>query len=773
MHRRTSSYGKPAESEVNPMAYEDRLAASYRKSKEIQAKRKSISEAGGDYNEKEQHRKMIIEEIVATERDYCRDMDYLIQVIMEPLASKALLDKNDIAGIFSNIQEIRAVNTALLQQLEQSAHLSAQTVGEIFTKMSPFFKCYSKYCTNHINSLNILRERKAERQELAVYFKTLKFNTNSGKLGVEDYLIKPIQRICKYPLFFHQLLEYTPPGGRDHSALTEANTQMQKVAAHVNEFHRDAENMNRVLEIQSGVHGIPFSLVASSRKFIFEQIATIKTLEEPNWNTRNLYLFSDILLYAKPPSKFTKKTTYVGCVELDAVSFSDRDNELSLDKHDGTPLLKINCLSDSEKAQWSKHISGAISDNSTRRMSLQAALKETANGQHESRSDFVRRSSYRNSMLNLNHDEILSRRSTLRHVDAGMFGRYRTTPENNFPTSNEPVLPPQNGRPQPPVSRPKKQPAQQAPGGKPAPASSLKQHPLKPSSSNHQITPPQVVVSPPPTATLRSISPTPTMPVALPRATSPIPPTPAPILTPQTTSQPPPTSYYQPASGVPPHFASIAPPQQSSVPHVSPAAPFSYPIHTSTATPHSFPPMPTTHTTPPTTPTYASMPPMPAPSLKPPTSIPSLSTIPGFTSIPSFTPLPPLEPTPQPAPASSPFSPVLSMDPTPSLIPTTPTQEEPPQAEDTIISSAIETTLTISRPQPPPRRVRAATEPARPLYSEPANQHRVLPEPGNKHRPLPEPVNQQGQQQSRQLPAPPKDKASRMSLGPQMTNVHS
>lgn len=54
---------------------------------------------------------------------------------MEPLASKSLLDKSDIAGIFSNIQEIRAVNTALLQQLEQSVNLSAQTVGEIFSKM--------------------------------------------------------------------------------------------------------------------------------------------------------------------------------------------------------------------------------------------------------------------------------------------------------------------------------------------------------------------------------------------------------------------------------------------------------------------------------------------------------------------------------------------------------------------------------------------------------------------------------------------------------------
>lgn len=54
---------------------------------------------------------------------------------MEPLASNQMLDRNDMLGIFSNIHEIRAVNAALLQQLEQSPNLSAQTVGEIFSKM--------------------------------------------------------------------------------------------------------------------------------------------------------------------------------------------------------------------------------------------------------------------------------------------------------------------------------------------------------------------------------------------------------------------------------------------------------------------------------------------------------------------------------------------------------------------------------------------------------------------------------------------------------------
>jgi hypothetical protein len=61
--------------------YEQRLSASYRKSREIIAKRKSVSEGSGEKIDSTEHRMLAIEELVVTERDYCRDLDYLIQVL--------------------------------------------------------------------------------------------------------------------------------------------------------------------------------------------------------------------------------------------------------------------------------------------------------------------------------------------------------------------------------------------------------------------------------------------------------------------------------------------------------------------------------------------------------------------------------------------------------------------------------------------------------------------------------------------------------------------
>lgn len=105
----------------------------------------------------------VINEIVSTEKDYCKDLDYVIDVscfvpsaqtyfafqkIMIPLTAKSIVDKNTLSLMFSNIQEIRNVNTALLQYLEQYANLTAVGVCEIFSKMVRILKTffYGKKC---------------------------------------------------------------------------------------------------------------------------------------------------------------------------------------------------------------------------------------------------------------------------------------------------------------------------------------------------------------------------------------------------------------------------------------------------------------------------------------------------------------------------------------------------------------------------------------------------------------------------------------------------
>lgn len=46
-------------------------------------------------------------------------------------------------------------------------------------------------------------------------------------LGLEGYLIKPTQRICRYPLFLKELMRGTPETHPDHADLEKARVQIE------------------------------------------------------------------------------------------------------------------------------------------------------------------------------------------------------------------------------------------------------------------------------------------------------------------------------------------------------------------------------------------------------------------------------------------------------------------------------------------------------------------------------------------------------------------
>lgn len=65
---------------------------------------------------------------------------------------------------------------------------------------------------------------------------------------LESYLIKPIQRILKYPLLLQQLKNLTDPYAEEHHHLIEALKGMEKVAEHINEMQRIHEEYGAIFD---------------------------------------------------------------------------------------------------------------------------------------------------------------------------------------------------------------------------------------------------------------------------------------------------------------------------------------------------------------------------------------------------------------------------------------------------------------------------------------------------------------------------------------------
>ena len=65
---------------------------------------------------------------------------------------------------------------------------------------------------------------------------------------LESYLIKPIQRILKYPLLLQQLKNLTDTYAEEHHHLIEALKGMEKVAEHINEMQRIHEEYGAIFD---------------------------------------------------------------------------------------------------------------------------------------------------------------------------------------------------------------------------------------------------------------------------------------------------------------------------------------------------------------------------------------------------------------------------------------------------------------------------------------------------------------------------------------------
>lgn len=126
-----------------------------------------------------------------------------------------------------------------------------QNIGDIFAKASDSFISYSMYCSNHSNSLvkldALMTSNRAARTLLE---DTYKLPVCRG-LMLNSFLIKPVQRICKYPLLLKDILKNSEDNPGDMVNLKMALEKLSTVITLVNDGARQADGVRKMLEIQS------------------------------------------------------------------------------------------------------------------------------------------------------------------------------------------------------------------------------------------------------------------------------------------------------------------------------------------------------------------------------------------------------------------------------------------------------------------------------------------------------------------------------------------
>ena len=233
----------------------------------------------------------ILREVLETERSYVAALDALVTAFVPLL--RPVIDASSGEELLTAACSLRGVHQELLQRLEHAGIADVWAVSRAFTTLTPFLRIYSSYCSGYALVLSRVKNARASTPALAEL---------EGARGerLDSLLIRPVQRICKYPLFFESLLRVLPARAGPRPELEAAAAAVRRVNEEVNNKIKHAADGARLIALYHELGGKLPLLLAPSRSLLLE--VEVKMTKPSRVARRKLYrlaLLSDGLVVAR------------------------------------------------------------------------------------------------------------------------------------------------------------------------------------------------------------------------------------------------------------------------------------------------------------------------------------------------------------------------------------------------------------------------------------------------------------------------------------------
>ncbi|XP_041043901.1 intersectin-2-like isoform X2 [Carcharodon carcharias] len=206
----------------------------------------------------ERKRQGYIHELIQTEERYMDDLQLVLEVFQKQMAESGLLTETELGTIFVNWKELIMSNTKLFKALRVrkktgGEKMAVQMIGDILATELSHMQAYIRFCSCQLNGAAILQQKTDEEPEFKDYLKKLASDPRCKGMPLSSFLLKPMQRITRYPLIIKNILENTPENHADHNHLKLALERAEELCSQVNEGVREKENSDRLEWIQSHV----------------------------------------------------------------------------------------------------------------------------------------------------------------------------------------------------------------------------------------------------------------------------------------------------------------------------------------------------------------------------------------------------------------------------------------------------------------------------------------------------------------------------------------
>ncbi|KAI9316775.1 hypothetical protein BX666DRAFT_1946753 [Dichotomocladium elegans] len=235
-------------------------------------------------------RDQVVLEILNSERKYVQDLEVL-QNYMRDLQNQKIVSPDTIHYLFGNLNTLLDFQRRFLIQLENTAENppEEQRFCQLFLQMEDAFSVYEPYCANYYSAQDLVIQEAPKLEKLA--------HILNPTYELSSMLIKPIQRICKYPLLIGNLVKATNKDWPHYSEMLEGLEAIKRIADKVNETQRKHENLMALEELKRRVDENERDMVDSHGTILLQDKLVMHSGDQDR--ELQIYLFDKTLLICK------------------------------------------------------------------------------------------------------------------------------------------------------------------------------------------------------------------------------------------------------------------------------------------------------------------------------------------------------------------------------------------------------------------------------------------------------------------------------------------
>ncbi|GAA5798902.1 hypothetical protein HPULCUR_004309 [Helicostylum pulchrum] len=207
-------------------------------------------------------RQEAINELIYSERVYKKDLDTLVEAIVNPLLAKSNIipsvkkREEFIKEVFGNCKELVEVSSALLNDLlglQRESEFVSMVGDTLIQHVAYFENPFSQYCPRVSLAEYLVKEEQRNNPDFERFMVQVEKTKRMRRLPFRHFLLNPVTRMQRYPLLIEAVLKKTDKDHPDHTYLTRCLDMVKKVASQSDTLAEVFKKRVQILEINDKI----------------------------------------------------------------------------------------------------------------------------------------------------------------------------------------------------------------------------------------------------------------------------------------------------------------------------------------------------------------------------------------------------------------------------------------------------------------------------------------------------------------------------------------